>query len=70
MALGMAAYSLACAHAQAGATAQARQTLAEAIGLNPDLRGNARRDRDLSPLRDNGQLDLLLAAGPAGPATR
>ena len=68
-AVGMAAYSLACALAQAGAAAEAARTLAEAIRLNPDLRGNARRDPDLAGLRDGGHLDMLLgpAANDAGP---
>jgi hypothetical protein len=60
-ALGMAAYSLACAQARADASADAIRTLTEAIGLNPDLRANARRDPDLSTLRDSGHLDALLA---------
>lgn len=68
MALGMAAYSLACARARAGASAEALQTLTEAIGFNPDLHVNARRDPDLAALRDSGQLDRLLAAGPAARA--
>ncbi len=33
--------------------------LREAIALNPDLRGNARRDPDLAVLRDTGQLASL-----------
>src|SRR5215472_8233956 len=68
-AVGMAAYSLTCALAQAGAAAEAARTLAEAIRLNPDLRGNARRDPDLAGLRDGGHLDMLLgpAANDAGP---
>jgi DinB superfamily len=65
MALGMAAYSLSCAQAQAGASGQALQTLAEAMSLNPDLRANAARDPDLAPLRDIGRLDVLLTAGTA-----
>jgi hypothetical protein len=65
MALGMAAYSLSCAQAQAGASSQALQTLAEAMSLNPDLRANAARDPDLAPLRDIGQLDVLLTLGTA-----
>jgi hypothetical protein len=65
MALGMAAYSLACAQARAGASAEAAQTLTEAIGFNPDLHVNARRDPDLATLRNSGQLGRLLAAAPA-----
>jgi hypothetical protein len=68
MALGMAAYSLSCAQAQAGASGQALQTLAEAMSLNPDLRANAARDPDLAPLRDIGQLDVLLTLGTADQA--
>jgi hypothetical protein len=63
MALGMAAYRLSCAQAQAGASGQALQTLAGAMSLNPDLRANAARDPDLAPLRDMGQLDVLPTAG-------
>lgn len=69
-ALGMAAYSLACAQARADASADAIGTLTEAIGLNPDLRVNARRDPDLSALRDGGHLDALLTAGPAASGLR
>jgi hypothetical protein len=64
-ALGMAAYSLACAQARTGADTDAVRTLEQAIELNPDLRGNARRDPDLAAPRDGGKLDALLAAGPA-----
>ena len=49
---GMAAYSLACAQAQAGKLDSASRTLAEAIALNPDVRVNAERDPDLAPLRN------------------
>jgi hypothetical protein len=59
MALGMAAYSLACAQAQAGATGDALHTLTEAITLNQDLRANAQEDPDLARLRDSGRLDPL-----------
>jgi hypothetical protein len=61
-AAGMAAYSLACAQAQAGMLDAAAKTLTEAITLNPDIRANASRDADLAPLRDNGQLTVILAA--------
>ena len=47
----MAGYNLACAQAQAGEPDQAARTLAEAIGANPDLRANARRDPDLEIVR-------------------
>jgi hypothetical protein len=57
---GMAAYSLACAHAVAGGTEDAVRTLAEAIALNPDVRANAVRDPDLDPLRSSGQLTAIL----------
>jgi len=60
-ALGMAAYSLACAQARLGATEDAIQTLKEALALNLDLRANAQRDPDLAGLRDSGHLDPLLA---------
>ena len=60
-AAGMAAYSLACAQAQAGMIGEAVKTLTEAITLNPDVRANASRDADLAQLRDNGQLTAILA---------
>ncbi len=62
-ATGMAAYSLACAQAQARLTADASRTLAEAITLNPDVRGNAGRDPDLAPLRETGRLAEILSRG-------
>jgi hypothetical protein len=60
-AIGMAAYSLACAQAQAGLTDEASRALAEAITLNPDVRANAARDPDLAQLRETGQLAEILA---------
>jgi hypothetical protein len=60
-ALGMAAYSLACAQAQVGATEDSIQALKEAVSLNLDLRAKAERDPDLAQLRDSGHLDPLLA---------
>ena len=63
MARGMAVYNLACAQAAADRTADAIATLAEAVALNGALRANAARDADLSPLRDQGMLDGLLAPG-------
>ena len=71
-ALGMAAYSLACAQAQADADRAAAETLTEALRLNPDLGVNARRDPDLDRLRASGDLDQILApaAGPGGGARR
>lgn len=45
---GMAAYNLACALARAGRVADAKDTLADAISLNPDLSANAGRDPDLA----------------------
>jgi len=60
-ATGMAAYGLACAQAVRGECAAAAGTLASAIRLNPDLRGNADRDQDLRPLRDSGELARILA---------
>jgi hypothetical protein len=59
-ATGMAAYSLACAQAQAGLTGEASRALAEAIRLNPDVRANATRDPDLARLRETGQLAEIL----------
>jgi hypothetical protein len=60
-ALGMAAYSLACAQAQARLVDEADRTLREAIALNPDVRANAGRDPDLAPLRAAGRLAGILA---------
>jgi hypothetical protein len=60
-AAGLAGYSLACAQARGGLLDEAARTLAEAIGLNPDLRANAGRDPDLAALRDAGLLGALLA---------
>ncbi len=62
-ALGMAAYSLACAQVAGHDPAGAATTLTEAIGLNPDLRSNARRDPDLAALRAGGRLATLLTPG-------
>jgi hypothetical protein len=59
---GMAYYSLACALAQPEVGGDALSPLRQAIGLNPDLVANARRDTDLAVLRDSGQLDALLAS--------
>lgn len=59
---GMACYSLACAQARAELPDDAVVTLTEAIGLNPDLRTNARRDTDLRDLRDGGRLDAVLGS--------
>ena len=60
-ACGMAAYSLACAQAQAGLADEAGQSLSEAITMNPDVRANAERDPDLAPLRAAGRLAGILA---------
>jgi len=59
-AAGMAAYGLACAQAAGGLADAAVHTLVCAIGLNPDLRVNADRDRDLASLRDSGRLAAIL----------
>jgi uncharacterized membrane protein len=59
-ALGMAAYSLACAQVATNDPSGAAATLTEAVRLNPDLRANARRDPDVAPLRAGGQLATLL----------
>jgi hypothetical protein len=45
---GMASYNLACARAQAGQPGEAAAALADAIALNPDVRANALRDKDLA----------------------
>jgi hypothetical protein len=39
----------------------ARLRRGRAIGLNPDVRANARRDPDLALLRDSGRLEAALA---------
>jgi tetratricopeptide (TPR) repeat protein len=57
---GMACYNIACAQARAGMPAAALDTLKDAIGLNPDLVSNARRDTDLDRLREDGRLEELL----------
>jgi hypothetical protein len=59
-AAGMARYSLACVQARAGLPDEAIRTLANAIDANPELRANARRDPDLSTLRQAGRLEGLL----------
>jgi len=50
---GMASYNLACAQAGSKLPDQAAVTLREAIGLNPGVRPNARRDPDLAVLRES-----------------
>lgn len=60
-ALGMATYNLGCARASAGNFDAAAAAVAAAVVLNPDLRANAARDRDLALLRDTGQLAPVLA---------
>jgi hypothetical protein len=57
---GMAAYSLACAQAQAGLVSEAGRTVSAAITMNPDVRANAERDPDLAPLRASGRLAEIL----------
>jgi hypothetical protein len=61
-ALGMAAYSLACAQAQARLVNQACLSLSNAITLNPDVRANAARDPDLESLRASGRLAEILTS--------
>jgi len=56
----MASYNLACALARAGRLDQAATALREAVTLNPDVRANARRDRDLAAFRDSARLEALL----------
>jgi hypothetical protein len=58
---GMASYNLACALARAGRLDQAAAALREAVTLNPDVRANARRDPDLTAVRDSGRLEAALA---------
>lgn len=58
---GMASYNLACAQAGANLLDQAAATLRQAIALNPELAGNARRDQDLAALTGSGLLGSLLA---------
>jgi hypothetical protein len=57
-ALGMARYNLACAQAGAGQLDAALAAVTAAVALNPDLRANAARDRDLTALRDSGRLTV------------
>lgn len=59
---GMASYNLACAQAGAGFLDEAAATVAEAVALNPDVRGNAARDSDLAAVRARGLLDALLGS--------
>ncbi len=57
---GMASYNLACARAGAGQLDEAAAAVAEAVALNPDVRANAGRDRDLAAVRDSGRLAAIL----------
>jgi hypothetical protein len=59
---GMASYNLACVQARASLPDQAAASLREAVSLNPDVGGNARRDPDLAVLRDTGRLEAVLAS--------
>jgi hypothetical protein len=59
---GMACYGLACAQAACGLAGAAARTLVSAIRLNPDVRANAERDRDLASLRDSGRLAEILSS--------
>jgi hypothetical protein len=51
---GMAGYNLACALARAGQPGEAAKALADAIALNPDVRANALRDKDLAGIGQAG----------------
>jgi hypothetical protein len=53
---GMACYNLACAQAGSGLLDEAAATVRDAVALNPDVRANAARDRDLAAVRDSGRL--------------
>jgi hypothetical protein len=57
---GMASYNLACARAGAGQPDEAAAALADAIALNPDVRANALRDKDLAAIRETNQVAALL----------
>jgi hypothetical protein len=59
---GMASYNLACAQAGAGLIDEAAAAVAEAVALNPDVRGNAARDKDLAAVRERGLLTALLGS--------
>ena len=59
---GMASYNLACAQARAGQRGEAQAALAEAIALNPDVRANARNDKDLASIRNDDQVQALLSS--------
>ena len=58
---GMASYNLACALARAGQLDEAVASLADAITLNPDIRANARHDKDLAGVRNAEAIAVLLA---------
>ena len=57
---GMASYNLACARAGAGQLDEAAAALADAIALNPDVRANALRDKDLAGVRKAAPVAALL----------
>jgi tetratricopeptide (TPR) repeat protein len=59
---GMASYNLACARAGAGQLDEAAAALADAIALNPDVRANALRDKDLASIRNADQVQALLGS--------
>ncbi len=59
---GMASYNLACARARSGLLDEAAAAVAEAVALNPDVRANASRDRDLAAVRDTGRLAAVLGS--------
>ena len=60
LARGMAGYNMACAQARSRMDDEALSTLAGAIALNPQLRANSRRDKDLASLGSGGSLKALL----------
>ncbi len=62
LARGMASYNLACARAEAGLLDEAAVAVGEAVALNPDLRANVDRDRDLAVLRGSGRLAPVLGS--------
>ena len=59
---GMASYNLACALARAGQADEAAAALADAITLNPDIRANAVRDKDLAGIRNAARVAALLGS--------
>ena len=58
---GMACYGLGCAQARSGRADDAVAAIRQAVSLNPELLASARRDPDLTALREAGRLATLLS---------